>query len=318
MASTVAPIRLLAEAGVDRVFFVEDLRRMDGFWQTFLPKDIIYVQLSWHIWEAVWPKLASKVINQGLDPLNFVALASNEYERIGAINAGFSSILCNHNCWLDEKLFTPPENFLDIKKYDLILNTRPEKWKRPYLAQNIDNLAIIKGLLFRPDEYFELKDLNPKFINDHRISPDQVARKIHESWVGGVFSEEEGACYSSSEMLLCGVPVVSTPSRGGRDIWYNENNSIIVNPDSESVREATYSLIELIKTHKIDCQAVREDHIKLSHKFREAFMTDLEHRCSGELVDVIRKQVVDERFFRHKMVEYHKISNLPYYIRHTV
>jgi hypothetical protein len=317
MASTVAPIRLLAEAGVDRVFFVEDLRRMDGFWQTFLPNDIIYVQLSWHIWEAVWPKLAAQVTNQGLDPAKFVILANAEYERVGATKAGFSSILCNHNCWLDENLFTPPENFLDIKKYDLILNTRPEKWKRPHLAEKIDNLAVIKGFLFRPDEYFELKDLNPKFINDHRLSPDQVARKIHESWVGGVFSEEEGACYSSSEMLLCGVPVVSTPSRGGRDIWYNENNSIIVNPDPESVREATYSLIELIKTHKIDCQAVREDHIKLSRTFREAFMSDLVGRCSQALLEKIREQEHAGQLFRHKMILYHSISGLPWYIKYT-
>ena len=54
--------------------------------------------------------------------------------------------------------------------------------------------------------------------------------------VGGVFSEEEGACWASSEYLLCGLPVVSTHSRGGRDVWYSGHNSLIVEPTQARAR----------------------------------------------------------------------------------
>src|SRR6185436_11179521 len=39
-------------------------------------------------------------------------------------------------------------------------------------------------------------------------------------------------------------PVVSTPSLGGRDLFYNERNSIMVEPDPAHVREAVATWME--------------------------------------------------------------------------
>lgn len=86
----------------------------------------------------------------------------------------------------------------------MILITRPEQWKRPYLASECKDLAIVKGHLFRPAEYYELTSLNPSFINLSRLAPEDVATVISRSWVGGCFSSEEGR---ATARVKCFYPV---------------------------------------------------------------------------------------------------------------
>ena len=40
-------------------------------------------------------------------------------------------------------------------------------------------------------------------------------------------SSQEGAMYSSVEYLLCGLPIVSTKSTGGHDVFFTDTNCII-------------------------------------------------------------------------------------------
>ncbi len=49
----------------------------------------------------------------------------------------------------------------------------------------------------------------------------EVARKLNACRVGMCLSETEGAMFAAVEYLLCGLPVVSTPSQGGRDVWFD-------------------------------------------------------------------------------------------------
>lgn len=101
----VAPIRLLGESQGYRAFFIEDLRRIDPFLRTFSNNDYIYVQLGWHVWKDAWPGLAKKVYGYGLEPSRFIILANTLYECESAAAAGFSSLFCNHNAWLDPNIF---------------------------------------------------------------------------------------------------------------------------------------------------------------------------------------------------------------------
>ncbi len=48
---------------------------------------------------------------------------------------------------------------------------------------------------------------------------------------------------ASMEYLLCGLPVVSTPSIGGRDIFFESDFSRIVAPDEEAISSAVSELI---------------------------------------------------------------------------
>lgn len=51
------------------------------------------------------------------------------------------------------------------------------------------------------------------------LPPAQVCAALNRGEVGLALSELEGACWASTEYLLCGLPVVSTPCSGGREVW---------------------------------------------------------------------------------------------------
>ncbi len=96
-----------------------------------------------------------------------------------------------------------------------------------------------------------------------------------------ILSPEEGACFSSSEYLLCGLPVVSTPSKGGRDVWYDEYNSIVCEPTPDAVALA----VEEFVRNRRDPQRIREKHIKQAQEYRAKFinvLADVFHRFGVE------------------------------------
>ncbi|HEY9156125.1 MAG TPA: hypothetical protein VIM69_13395, partial [Opitutaceae bacterium] len=53
--------------------------------------------------------------------------------------------------------------------------------------------------------------------------------------VGLCLSAEEGSMYASTQYLLCGLPIVTTKSRGGRDLMFNPTDCIYVEDTPESV-----------------------------------------------------------------------------------
>lgn len=167
-----------------------------------------FVQLPWHHDKDYLIKCAEFFeIASGLSRERVVVLANSPMELSHSISVGFKySVLVPHNCFLDYDLLKPVSV---EKEYDLVINTRPENWKRPFLAEKVARLAVIKGANHRPNDFYELNQLNPMYINNERISPSEVAMILCKSYSGGIFSAVEGGCYSSSEYLLLGLPVIS-------------------------------------------------------------------------------------------------------------
>ena len=62
-----------------------------------------------------------------------------------------------------------------------------------------------------------------------------VNQVYNESYSGLCLSAEEGGMHASMEYLLSGLPIVTTRSRGGRDFFFNEVNSVIVEDEATSV-----------------------------------------------------------------------------------
>jgi glycosyltransferase involved in cell wall biosynthesis len=158
------------------------------------------------------------------------------------------------------------------KEYDMVMNCRPELWKKPYLAEKINELAYIKGATYGFKEKYDFTKLNCKFMNEKLIPMNNVIDIYNKSFCGGIFSEKEGACYSSSEYLLCGLPVISTVSRGGRDTWYNQTNSIICQDNAEDVKKCVELCITLCNDGTFNRNKIRNDHIKLSDEMRNNFI----------------------------------------------
>jgi hypothetical protein len=230
-------------------------------------------------------------------------MGATELEVSEAKKVGFDSIYVNHNCWLDESLFSlSPIPFSD-RLYDIVLVTRPERWKRPYLASSVENIAIIKGHNFRKDDYFDLTSINPKFINNQRITPTEVHNVIINSYCGGIFSEEEGACYSSSEYLLSGLPVISTESRGGRDVWYDNSNCIIVAPNEMEVQNAVKIAKNKLLSGEFEPSSIRTNHINKSIHFRKIFENKLRSILGSDHSLYMPENGLGS-IFKHKMIDY--------------
>lgn len=232
--------------------------------------------------------------NKTLNLKNIIMMVPNLDHALLSSEYGFSYIFVNHNCFLDENVFKNENNLERI--YDCVLNSRPENWKRPFLAKSVENLAIIKGYHFRKNDYYELEQLNPKYINQKRLEPSQVNNIYNQSYCGGIFSATEGACFSSSEYLLAGLPVISTKSTGGRDVWYNKNNSIIIEPTEEAVNNAVALCKVNLKNGIFDRNKIRNDHIELSNIMRNFFINYVQTIFDRHKINLNSKEYWDIRY----------------------
>lgn len=227
-----------------------------------------------------------------------LVVMANSYEDLAIFHelGAKRSFFCNHNCWLDFNLFVQDETV--EKVFDLVINTRPEKnMKRPYLAAGVQKLAVIRGALVRHNDYWPLEQLAPLYMNNNgRLKLEEVVGILNKSYCGGIFSEREGACYSSSEYLLCGLPVISTASYGGRDYWYNDENSIIVDTDVGSVAQAVETAVQRVKRGDWSSKAIRATHMRESLKLRDDFVHHLGEIFSECNINADPKVIFDANY----------------------
>jgi glycosyltransferase involved in cell wall biosynthesis len=123
--------------------------------------------------------------------------------------------------------------------------------------------------------------------------------------VGGIFSEKEGACYSSSEYLLCGLPVVSTRSEGGRDEWYNKWNSIICDPIESAVSEAVSRAKYNLKKGIFNRHRIRAMHVSKQYEMRNIFCDHVSSIC--EISEASSYSLLQDHLHNTNKLQ-HKIS----------
>lgn len=75
------------------------------------------------------------------------------------------------------------------------------------------------------------------------VPGEEINLLLAQSGVGLCLSAAEGAMLASIEYLFAGLSVVSTPSLGGRDYFFDDEFCIICAPDPRSVREAVEALL---------------------------------------------------------------------------
>lgn len=167
----------------------------------------------------------------------------------------FRAIFVNHNALVDERIFTVLDGC--PKKYDAIYNAALAPYKQHQLAAAISSLALIT--------YF--KGEHPKYCDDiaaalkhaawlnfesgeldraqyKPIPKANVHQWLNQAKVGLCLSESEGAMFASMEYLLCGLPIVSTPSLGGRDVFFDEEYVRIVEATREAVNEGVHDIVQ--------------------------------------------------------------------------
>jgi len=235
----------------------------------FMLNDKIYtngitiIQFAWDV-EVIVGQLR-KDLHLYQNPI----LCAPSIEALNILKNNFKCpiVLASHNAFIDETIYNI--NPLE-KKYDMIINSCFEKYKRRHLANLIQNIIHIgyyqstnNNEMYTPKTGF-----CPNFMKEERniknykhIDIDDCVKYYNSSKVGGIFSQVEGACFSSGEYLLCGLPVVSTYCSGGREHWYNEENSILCNPTEIDVKNAFDKAINNLKTGKFNPQKIRQLHL---------------------------------------------------------
>ena len=205
---------------------------------------------------------------------------------------GFDGELINHNCWLDWNLSMKIIENTE-KRFDAIYVGRRTAFKRHMLARKVTDLAIIAGNN-HGNSISKIPDC--KFINAKPLTSEDVCKKINQSRCGLLLSEIEGACFSSSEYLLCGVPVVSTKSKGGRDYWYDSYNSIVIDPEEDKVLEA----VKYFKNANIEPTRIRNTHIELSEKQRRQFIHHLQGLFTRKGINISAQLYFNQQYI-HKL-----------------
>ena len=186
----------------------------------------------------------------------------------------------------------------EAKKYDAVLIARQSAFKRHHLAGKVERLALVCGGEnhgSRPPDYEMPK---AAYRPETQLHPEEVYKVIRQSHCGLALSKEEGACWSSGECLLSGIPMVSTPSEGGRDVWYDDYNSIVCEPDPDLVLDAVRKLAEEPR----DPFRIRETHIRKAKEHRARFVGALKSLFADRNIGTDAESYFRDTFF-HKMRE---------------
>jgi glycosyltransferase involved in cell wall biosynthesis len=227
------------------------------------------------------------IISYYKKPVNNIEDLINNYELIILTNTNeevkyyknkynCKVFFCNQNTFLDENLFKIDNTIK--KKYDLVVNSAFDSRKNVNLVNKINKERVLLIGYFKnhiedyvlPNvgTYVNFKNNILEKKNYFYLSSIEIVNYLNQCNIGGIFTKIEGACYASSEYLLCGLPVISTKSIGGRDIWYNENNSIICEDTNESVFNLFELALKKIEDGSFNPKKIRQDHIKLQDEFR--------------------------------------------------
>jgi glycosyltransferase involved in cell wall biosynthesis len=225
--------------------------------------------LSWHIENRGRAMVLGrqKKLYERRYPRHKIVLLGNSKPDAAAMSEFAGSVhLLSQNSLVDEDVFQPLPDM--EKRYDAVYVARMTPWKRHELASGVSSAVHV----FQREQQLgwdaslaylnRMKEEMPShsFINRiaaeafESLPPQEVNRILNNAHVGLCLSAAEGGMFASMEYLLAGLPIVSTPSRGGRDYFFDPDYCLIVPPDPRAIRDA----VEALKTRRIPAAAIRE------------------------------------------------------------
>ncbi len=240
--------------------------------------------------------------------IRLIVFAADEGEREAITRTGAETVVINQNAFLDTDLFRLAED--RRKTWDAVYTAKMLPFKRHHLAAEIPRLAVVY-YGSNPEYQAEVEAALPQadfpngtladFAAGQRrkwLNQDTMADIYARSHVGLCLSEREGTMWASAEYLLCGLPVVSVPSIGGRETFFDDYNCFRCEPTTESVLRAVERAIaarrdprEIRRTCLNRIDAVRQDFY--------AFMDELRAQYGNASYDYATEFM--DRVFRDKL-----------------
>jgi glycosyltransferase involved in cell wall biosynthesis len=244
-------------------------------------------------WSGEGPEELARIVGELADArrrlprARFVFNVNTHYESALFSRAGIPNIVANGMSFVDERIFQPPPGPLDSRQYDAAYTARLDPFKRHELAAAIPSVLLIYGSP-APGELEQVREALPQaYFANHEVEPGRykhihhtkMSELLNKCSVGLCLSAEEGAMRSAMEYLLCGLPVVSTDSVGGRDRYFIGPHARVVPPDADKVAAAVADL----KAKAIPPHAIREYVGRLIAFDRHNFMTNANKIVEREL-----------------------------------
>jgi len=192
-------------------------------------------------------------------------ICNDQKEYQEHINRGYKAVLLNVGCLRNEERFRiiPSE-----KSYDLVFNSRIKAYKRPELLSEASKQLSLLIITREVKDAELIKDLEYKKLLTN-ITVPEIPPRLNQAKVGVILSAIEGSCQASAEYLLCGLPVVSTKSLGGRSDFYDESNSIICGDSPEEVRDACLEMVRRVDFGEVSAETIRNGFIEKARVRRD-------------------------------------------------
>lgn len=276
-------------------------------------KSIVYFSFSWFRSEAavrhVRQVLFAAQERHKLDLTKQVFVlvnSSTELQAFRTLLPEFEALLVNNSALLDPSLFRIESG---ERNHEAVLNAKALAFKRHELSADIPGKLFISYTVQEPDEGrtkgVNLSSFAPKTIV-RDIPAKELSRNLGTADVGLALSEEEGACYASLEYLLCGLPVVSTPSRGGRDEFYDSENSIVAEPDPGAIQRAVAQARAKLASGEFSRERIRHNALKRRSEFLETWYAHLQPHLERAGITTSAKLVIEDAIFAGSKLIKHK------------
>ena len=223
--------------------------------------------------------------------LMFLCNTAAEAELLA--RGGLNAILLNKNFTVSDEIFRPLAD--RVVEFDAIYNARFDPQKRHAFAREIPRVAYVSYATDTADlniqrelaTRIQLQNPNHVLVNaledglPIRLPPDQVNAALNRAAVGLCLSNVEGSNNASMEYMLAGLPLVSTPSRGGREVFFDHEYCLICDPNPSAVRDA----VETLKARNIPPDYIRARTLAKIIPERRRFLSlvdDLTERLGGK------------------------------------
>ncbi|MFQ3577448.1 MAG: hypothetical protein SNJ52_00335 [Verrucomicrobiia bacterium] len=249
-----------------------------------------------------------------------VLLANDRREFDILTRTGARCDLVNHACFVDERIFHPPE-MVSERPWDAVLDAQLAPFKRHELAAEIQRLALIT-YRYAPTRNREWErrvspiiDRAHHFNRDGKrhyrfLSPEEVNRAYAKARCGLCLSAVEGPCKAGMQYLLAGLPVVSTEATGGRWEYLPEGVSWRCGETPRSVAQAVGDAIASgvtpAEVRDLGLAACRPHRERLIERLAEA------HRAEGKEFDAGR--FWDDIFFNN-LVSFQKFDTVASWVK---
>ncbi|MBC7366739.1 MAG: hypothetical protein H7343_07980 [Undibacterium sp.] len=206
-------------------------------------------------------------------------------------SSGVRAEFLNENAFIDEHSFVP--GAADNQVFDAVLDAQIAPYKRLELAAAVPSLLVLTYVYegrFTPAYGERIRSLlahatwaNGNFwdASYRRLNRRQVADWYKKARVGLCLSALEGPNLGSIQYLLADLPVVSTPSLGGRDEFFSDDCAAIVDAEPAAVAAAVAKFVR----NRPPALSIRRRTLEKIYSFRRRFGDILVRDCGHAALD---------------------------------